>query len=105
MELQEKLENISKYLTQQSIEICRYNKCDEEHNCKLTAFIQLILNNDLKIIDIHLLDICISDYFQGVSENEIFSVIYLPFNGNSDDLLSELQIDIDCMFMPSKEEE
>jgi len=71
---------LSMYLRKRSKEICKDNKCtDLDHFCESYAYINK---------DCELLDICISDYFQG-SSNPV-AAVSLPWTGNQKELKEEI---------------
>ena len=75
---------ITKYLKQQSEDICKMNECTEDnHNCESYAYFDRSGN---------LLDICCPDYFQGSSGQVV--AIPLPFIGTLKDLKSDIQFDL-----------
>lgn len=72
--------NLSSYLKKRSKEICRDNQCKKgQHNCESYAYITE--GGDL-------LNICISDYFQGSSQPYV--AIPLPWNGTQEELDEEI---------------
>lgn len=80
-EKQEHAADLARHLRRRSKEICALNGCTEdEHNCESYAYVR----HDMK-----LLDICISDYFQGCSAPH--AAISLPFDGSAEDLLNDVQ--------------
>lgn len=67
-----KQKTLAQHLKERSKEICALNKCtDEQHNCEAYAYVRW---------DMQLLDICISDYFQGCSKPH--AAIPLPWKGS-----------------------
>lgn len=70
-----KWDKLATYLAEQSRKICASNACTEdEHNCESYAYI----TRD------GLLDICVSDYFQGTSKPH--AAIPMPWTGTGVDL-------------------
>ena len=95
----ETLAELAHHLTNKSKDICLDNHCGEdspEHNCESYAYISYKYNEKLdRYEDIQLLDICVSDYFQGFSEIDLLAgkdhlALPLPFEGNEKDLLESL---------------
>lgn len=71
---------LSQHLRNRSKEICRDNGCTEdEHKCESYAYI----NKDCQLIDI-----CMSDYFQGSSKP--VAAVGLPWNGTQEQLEAEV---------------
>lgn len=76
-----KKENLAQYLKRRSREICKDNQCTRDnHNCESYAYI----NSEMQ-----LLDICISDYFQGSSKP--YAAIPLPWTGGMKELRKEVE--------------
>lgn len=76
--------NLSDYLKKRSKEICELNECtEEEHKCESYAYINA---------EGQLLDICVSDYFQGSSRP--FAAISLPWDGDQKELEEKIAEDI-----------
>jgi hypothetical protein len=72
--------SLAQYLRKRSKEICRDNACTEDqHNCESYAYVNK---------DGQLLDICMSDYFQGSSEP--VAAISLPWTGTQAELEEEI---------------
>ena len=74
------MQTLSDYLKERSKEICADNECTEdEHNCESYAYIAK---------DGTLLDICISDYFQGSGQPH--AAIPMPWSGTQEELDDEI---------------
>jgi len=72
---------LARHLKMRSKEICRDNGCTKDnHNCESYAYIDREGN---------LLDICMSDYFQGSSKP--VAAISLPWVGSQAELLDEIE--------------
>jgi hypothetical protein len=73
--------NLATYLKKRSKEICKDNECTEDnHNCESYAYIDQHGN---------LLDICISDYFQGHAGP--YAAVMLPWSGSQMSLDKEVK--------------
>jgi hypothetical protein len=90
---------LSQYLAKRSKEICLDNECTEDkHNCESYAYILVdfdtknsdgITNDTIEqMVSLRLVDICSSDFFQGVSgdQQDFLSAVPLPFNGTEKEL-------------------
>jgi len=73
----------AEYLTTLSQEICQDNECTEdEHNCESYAYFNRTPEGSHE-----LMDVCISDYCQCCYD----VAVPMPFEGNSDDLLDQIE--------------
>lgn len=81
-------QELAEYLELRSKDICQENKCTEDdHNCESNAYITEYGS---------LIDICISDYFQGWGSDDIdrhgeYAVVPLPWIGNGQELRHEVE--------------
>ena len=86
-------QNLAEHLTKRSNEICTDNECTEDdHNCRSFAYIQVMEMRGVDgktYIDAMLLDICMSDYFQGCMVEYI--ALPMPWSGSASDLKADIE--------------